>query len=217
MNIPAGEKIPESGNYGCTNCIVASALTGLFAAISGSGGASSKTTEGRTVRYFEKGSVFPECPNCGHLTGWCVTDKKPSEAAAPSALQGAVSRVMQGRSQCDVCGTAVELGSIKIVEPSLLVVATQAGYVPARLPASWKPQCDMLGVSVASHWATVVKMNSSVEWKLCKHCLEEVGAYKSGAPAQASGRRERAQEASATPAEPTRSTAPQKKWWEFWK
>jgi hypothetical protein len=46
----------------------------------------------------------------------------------------------------------------------------------------------------------------------------------SGVPAKASGGRERAHEASATAAEPTRPTvaqtqpkAPQNKWWEFWK
>jgi len=182
MNIPAGEKVPESGNYGCTNCIVASALSGLFAAISSSGGASSEKIEGRTIRYFEKGSVFSECPNCGHLTGWCVTDKKPSEATAPTALQGALSRVMQGSSQCDVCGDTVDVGTIKIVEPALLGVATKSGYVPSRLPASWRPQCDMLGVSVASHWATVVNMNSSDDWKLCNQCLEELGRFKSKVP-----------------------------------
>lgn len=203
MNIPAGERVPETGNYGCTNCIVASALSGLFAAMSNSGSASPETLEGRTIRYFEKGSVFPECPNCGRLTGWCVTDTNPSEATAPTALQGAVSRVMQGSSQCDVCGDTVDVGAIKIVEPSLLVVATKSGYVPTRLPASWKPQCDMLGVSVASHWATVVKLNSSDDWKLCKRCSDEVGSFQSIPFFIRMDRRS--------------PKTQQTKWWEFWK
>lgn len=187
MNIPAGEKVPESGRYGCTNCVVASALTSLFTAMSGASGASSQKSGGRTIHYFEKGVVFPQCPHCGHLTGWSVTEESadlPSGAVEASSLQGLLSKSMQG-SQCDVCGETVDLSSIKIVGPALLVKATESGYTPSRLPATWKSQCELLGVSVASHWATVVKQNSSVDWKLCKRCSEEVGSFKSEANAKA--------------------------------
>jgi len=60
--------------------------------------------------------------------------------------------------------------------------ATSKGYVPSKLPATWKPQCEMPGMSTASHWAKVVKLNSSTDWGLCQECLTELNGFSPRAP-----------------------------------
>jgi hypothetical protein len=83
---------------------------------------------------------------------------------------------------CDICGKQLSPAEVNTVQPTTVVAATAMGYVPSRLPASWKPQCEMLGISVAQHWGKVVDANARVDWGLCKDCQEEVTHVVSANP-----------------------------------
>lgn len=79
---------------------------------------------------------------------------------------------------CDICGKNLSKNEAKIIPPRLVVEATNHGYVPTKLPQNWYSECKALGISVGSHWKTVVDLNSSVDWGLCARCLTEVESYK---------------------------------------
>ena len=83
---------------------------------------------------------------------------------------------------CDICGKQLQPVDVQVIRPTAVVFTTTNGFVPSRLPSSWKPQCEMLGVTVASHWNTVVNMNAATDWGLCRNCLEEINQFnlKSG-------------------------------------
>jgi hypothetical protein len=80
---------------------------------------------------------------------------------------------------CDICGKQLPPANVLVVRPTAVVFATTSGFVPSRLPSTWKPQCEMLGVTVASHWNTVVNMNARTDWGLCRDCLDEVNQFNS--------------------------------------
>ena len=83
---------------------------------------------------------------------------------------------------CDICGRQLQLADVQVVRPTTVVFATTNGFVPSRLPSTWKPQCEMLGVTIASHWKTVVSMNAATDWGICRECLDEIDQFnaKSG-------------------------------------
>ena len=79
---------------------------------------------------------------------------------------------------CDICGKHLTPTDINTIRAASVVDATSKGYVPSKLPPTWKPECEMLGITIATHWGTVVKMNSTVDWGLCKDCFEDVERFK---------------------------------------
>lgn len=79
---------------------------------------------------------------------------------------------------CDICGVTIGTANRITVRPSKVVAPTKRGYVPTRLPPTWKPQCEQLGISIASHWKTVVEGNSSVDWYLCRSCKDEIDRFE---------------------------------------
>jgi hypothetical protein len=88
---------------------------------------------------------------------------------------------------CDICGKTLGSANVLLVPPSVIVKSTQKGYVPSKLPPSWKPQCEALGISIASHWRTVVDGNASVDWGLCQSCKREVDHFEPRGAAGSSG------------------------------
>ncbi len=142
---------------------------------------------------------------------------------------------------CDICGMQLQSADVQIVRPTMVVFATTSGFVPSRLPSTWKPQCEMLGVTVASHWNTVVNMNAATDWGICRDCLDEINQFnsKSGDVGRAAlgavdqllvamrfGEQQKVQrprpQASAdlsvpmTDTSKTKPTASKKPWWKFW-
>jgi len=109
--------------------------------------------------------------------------------AALGVLENAIGTAEKSRKPiCDICGKHLAPADVKTIGAAPVVNATSKGYVPSKLPPTWKPQCEMLGVSVAFQWAAVVKMNSSVDWGLCQECLSEVEQFNPKAQTAAGGR-----------------------------
>lgn len=78
---------------------------------------------------------------------------------------------------CDICGRSLTSTEVVIIPPAPVVKATKNGYVPSRLPAAWYSQCKTLGITVGSHWKTVVDGNSGVDWGLCSICANELTSH----------------------------------------
>jgi len=79
---------------------------------------------------------------------------------------------------CDICGVTVGTKDLITVPPVVVVKPSRKGYVPSRVPPSWEPQCKMLGISIASHWKTVVDEYDSVDWSICRTCKAEIDNFE---------------------------------------
>jgi hypothetical protein len=91
---------------------------------------------------------------------------------------------------CDICGKALGSASIAIIPPAVVVAATHSGFLPSRLPPTWKKQLEQqLGIELGGpgvpayhvafdlHWRKVVDDNASEDWGLCKDCNKELDLY----------------------------------------
>jgi hypothetical protein len=78
---------------------------------------------------------------------------------------------------CDICGEHIAHADVNTISAIFVVKATSAGYLPSKMPTVWTTRYETLGISLADHWAMVVKMNSSADWGLCKDCLTELESF----------------------------------------
>jgi len=78
---------------------------------------------------------------------------------------------------CDICGQSITSAEVVIIPPATVVKATKNGYVPSKLPAAWYSQCKALGITVGSHWKTVVDGNSGVDWGMCANCASDLTSH----------------------------------------
>ena len=91
---------------------------------------------------------------------------------------------------CDICGITLGSENVIVVPPSVVVEPTHNGFVPSRLPPTWKKQLEQqlgieLGgpgvpayhVAINAHWRRVVDGNASEDGGLCKACKEEIDLY----------------------------------------
>jgi hypothetical protein len=103
-NLAPGSVVPASGKYRCSFC-GDGGIADLTAQLLGDMGTPQLRSKAKqqTVRYFQMGKRFPECPNCGSGTGWTLLDQ-----VTPGAIgQLAHDQVVEESGVCDVCNTRV--------------------------------------------------------------------------------------------------------------
>jgi hypothetical protein len=193
-----------------------------------------------TVKFFQEGRTFPQCPNCGAATGWTlVEDLQPRTGPAAARHDDSVSE----SSICDVC-------SQPVFRPAgYLLTTTQV----VSTPAYWRHyyQChrvEFVAAGVASFDAfcrnTPVRngcaealAGQSTPWLLCPQCIgmftvdqershadamrwwdsgRDYAPFGSGAaPLSSVDMGDRPQRSIGTA--PGAQAAPQRRWWEVWK
>ena len=78
-NLSPGTPVPKTGKYKCEFCGEGGIADLMGKALVGSG-LGLKTSRlqavGRqgTVKFFEAGRTFPQCPTCGPATGWTLVE-----------------------------------------------------------------------------------------------------------------------------------------------
>lgn len=76
--------------------------------------------------------------------------------------------------KCDICGEWVPEEDSFIVLPEQIVQARDKGYIPTRLPDSWKSDSVTPAEKVKVQWHLVVDENALVDWLLCPSCHLEL-------------------------------------------
>jgi hypothetical protein len=76
---------------------------------------------------------------------------------------------------CDICGSELTQNEMNLVDPKLIVDATDRGYIPRKLPLE---ELDAaFGLDRADIWRSTVRGNSTAQWGLCSECMQEVRAF----------------------------------------
>jgi hypothetical protein len=78
---------------------------------------------------------------------------------------------------CDICGAELKTQDAQFKKGNEVAAATTRGYTPTKLQMAWKRQCEILGISSASHWTALVKMNGATDWGLCRLCWQELDGF----------------------------------------
>jgi hypothetical protein len=97
----AGSTVPRSGKYECWFCReggMADAIKGLVAR------ELQASAKQESIRFFEAGGKFTECPNCGPATIWTFVEESPSTV---QASQRRHEEVVVESGCCDICSTRV--------------------------------------------------------------------------------------------------------------
>ncbi len=79
-----------------------------------------------------------------------------------------------GSLKCDICGRPISQSEMTTVEPSAIVRATAAGFVPNQLP--FENIFLAQGRTRQEVWLQTVERNRSNPWGLCSRCAANVGA-----------------------------------------
>jgi hypothetical protein len=77
VNLAPGSIVPKSGKYKCEFCGEGGVADFLAKRMKGSGlytGRLESLGKQTSIRYFEAGKKFTECPNCGPATGWTLIE-----------------------------------------------------------------------------------------------------------------------------------------------
>src|SRR5215467_8016025 len=103
-NLAPGSIVPVSGEYRCFFC-GEGGIADLTAKLLGDMGTpqlQSKASQ-QTVRYFQAGKRFSECPNCGSGTGWTLLEQR----ALGTGGHLVHDQVVEESGVCDVCNAKV--------------------------------------------------------------------------------------------------------------
>ncbi len=106
-NLAPGSIVPVSGNYRCFFC-GEGGIADMMAEVLGDFPVGDRArikaqANQKTVRHFQQGKVFPECPNCGAGTGWTLLDEDGPSTAGTLRHDAVVDE----SGVCDICNGRV--------------------------------------------------------------------------------------------------------------
>lgn len=125
-NLAPGSTVPVSGNYRCFFCGeggIADFMAKALGDLPVGGHQLRSQANQQTVRYFQRGKLFPECPNCAGGTGWTLLEEK-----GPIAMPHRHDAVVEESGVCDVCNG-------RVANPGGYLLTTQQ---VVRTPAYWR-------------------------------------------------------------------------------
>ena len=74
--------------------------------------------------------------------------------------------------KCDICAKPISEAEMTILRPSVIVQASENGFVPANLPL--EGLFTAVGASRKDVWAMTVSRNRSNPWGLCRRCVRAI-------------------------------------------
>lgn len=177
VNLAPGSTVPKSGRYKCEFC-GEGGMADFFAKMLQGTGAFTGQLEGlgkqQSVRFFEAGRKFTECPNCGPATGWTLVEEPPT-SVQPS--QPRHDEAISESGVCDVC-------SRKVSSPDGYLLTTRE---VVSTPKYWqhyyqyhKDEFVSMGVSSYQDFcrnpllrASCGEMlaNQQTPWLVCENCI----------------------------------------------
>jgi len=183
-NVPPGSRVPKSGKWKCEFCGEGGIAQFFSRHLKGMGReAAASRFEGRTrastVRFFEAGKTFTECPNCGPSTGWTLVEEPAEKRGEVSAKHGeSVSESLA----CDICRQKVEKPNGYLLTTTQVVGS--AGYWEYFFRAYYELHSADLGArgvgslddlcgneAMRTNIAEVASRNAS-PWLACERCIQ---------------------------------------------
>lgn len=195
-----------------------------------------------TVKFFEAGKTFPQCPTCGPATGWTLVEESQPKTRERAARH---DESVSESGVCDIC-------SQKVFRPKGYLLTTRQVVSSAQYWEHYYQhhRSELAGMGVASFAdfcrnplvrtsCTEALARQSTPWMVCERCIGMFTADRSQTRSYArqwweSGRKYsppgtgpaplssvnmgdgRAMFPSGDATAPSQATPP-KKWWEFWK
>jgi hypothetical protein len=175
-NLAPGSSVPASGKYRCFFCgeggIADFTAKILGDQVAGAPQLRSKANQ-QTIRYFEMGQQFPECPNCGSGTGWTLLEQDVRDGVGNLVHD----QVVEESGVCDVC-------SVRVVSPSGYLLTTRQ---VVSTPGYWRHyyethKSELLSVGARDFAAfrrnplmitgcVKVLADQSTNWMVCERCI----------------------------------------------
>lgn len=78
--------------------------------------------------------------------------------------------------KCDICSKDIENVEMITVKASLIINATNNGYLPLNMPQAMNLMTQ-LGKSAREAWQLAVDQNSNSDWGVCENCNRELENY----------------------------------------
>ena len=245
INIAPGSTVPKSGKYKCEFCGKGGIADMMGQMLSGSGLPTEQLKgigQQQSVRFFEAGKKFTECPTCGPATGWTLVEES-QDSVQPSRPQH--DEVISESGVCDIC-------TRKVSSPDGYLLTTKE---VVSTPQYWqhyyqyhKSEFTSMGVSSYADFCRNPVIRAScgdalagqrTAWMVCDNCISMFSVdreitrnyakqwWKSkrtfsppgtgSVPLSAINMGDARVMSSTTERKERISITPKKKWWEFWK
>ncbi|MCI0490938.1 MAG: hypothetical protein L0229_30470 [Blastocatellia bacterium] len=244
-NLAPGSIVPKTGKYKCEFCGEGGMADFFAKALKGSdlglnvGGLEGVGRQG-TVRFFDAGKKFSQCPTCGPATGWTLIEETSQTVDKPSLSH---SETISEHAVCDIC-------SQRVYRPRGYLLTTKD---VVSQPAYWRhyyqhhrSEFSGMGVSSFEEFCRNPLLRSScaetlarqtTPWIVCDNCIpmftvdrEKSLSYakrwwesdrkftpQGGGPAPLSAVNMGDREVGFSNRVQESEKAAKRKWWQFWK
>ncbi|MBN1550986.1 hypothetical protein JW979_05940 [bacterium] len=155
-NLAPGSVVPQTGNYKCEFCGEGGIADFLAKSLEESGiGLNTSQLQGAgrnsTIKFFEAGRTFPQCPTCGPATGWTLIEENQVKTKKSAAHH---DESVRESGVCDICKQ-------KVFRPNGYLLTTKD---VVSSPEYWKHYCQY-------HRSELASMGVSSFDEFCRNML----------------------------------------------